>query len=297
MNTTQFYGVHTALVTPMQEDGAVAYDELSALVERQVAEGINGLVAVGTTGESPTLDHSEHSEVIRTVATAAAGKVPVLAGTGSNSTAEAVSLTKRAAAETGVTGMLVVAPYYNKPSAEGLFRHFSAIAEATEKPIILYSIPGRCVIDIPVDVCARLYEKYPHVCGIKEAGGQASRVADLVQKLGDDYLILSGDDSLTRPFMSFGAKGVISVASNFIVKELVEMVQLCLNNDFTAADKINRRFQPLFGDLFIQPNPVPCKTAMQRLGVISSAAVRLPLCEMTDATKARLFATLDQLGL
>lgn len=297
MNTTQFYGVHTALVTPMLDDGAVAYDELSALVERQLSEGINGLVAVGTTGESPTLDHTEHSQVIRTVAAAADGKVPVLAGTGSNSTAEAVSLTKHADGEQGVTGMLVVAPYYNKPSPEGLFRHFSAIAEATEKPIILYSIPGRCVIDIPVDVCARLYEKYPHVCGIKEAGGQSSRVADLVQKLGSDYLILSGDDSLTLPFMSFGAKGVISVCSNFIVKDLVEMVQLCLKNDFAAADKINRRYQKLFGDLFIQPNPVPCKVAMQRLGILSSAAVRLPLCEMTDATKARLNATLDQLGL
>lgn len=297
MNTTQFYGVHTALVTPMLEDGAVAYDELSALVERQVSEGINGLVAVGTTGESPTLDHSEHSQVIRTVAAAANGKVPVLAGTGSNSTAEAVSLTQKADQEDGVTGMLVVAPYYNKPSAEGLFRHFSAIAEVTEKPIILYSIPGRCGIDIPVDVCARLFEKHPNICGIKEAGGQAMRVADLAQKLGDDYLILSGDDSLTLPFMSFGAKGVISVCSNFIVKELVEMVQLALKNDFVAADKINRRFQPLFGDLFIQPNPVPCKTAMQQLGIISTSAVRLPLCEMTDATRKQLLATLEQLGL
>ncbi|WP_309379838.1 4-hydroxy-tetrahydrodipicolinate synthase [Cerasicoccus frondis] len=296
MNTTQFYGVHTALVTPMQNDGSVAYDELSALVEKQVAEGINGLVAVGTTGESPTLDHDEHSQVIQTVADAAAGKVPVLAGTGSNSTTEAVSLTKRAAANERVTGMLVVAPYYNKPSAEGLFRHFSAIAESTDKPIILYSIPGRCGIDIPVDVCARLYEKYPHVCGIKEAGGQSSRVAALAQKLGDDYLILSGDDGLTLPFMSFGAKGVISVASNFVVKELVEMVQLCLKNDFAAADKINRRFQPLFGDLFIQPNPVPCKVAMQKLGIISSSAVRLPLCEMTAATEAQLLATLKAVG-
>jgi len=297
MNTTQFYGVHTALVTPMRDDGAVAYDELEALVERQVAGGINGLVAVGTTGESPTLDHNEHSQVIRTVASAAAGKVPVLAGTGSNSTAEAVSLTKQADAEAGVTGMLVVAPYYNKPSPEGLFRHFSAIAEVTDKPIILYSIPGRCGIDIPVDVCARLFEKHPNVCGIKEAGGQALRVTELAQKLGEDYLILSGDDSQTLPFMSFGAKGVISVCSNFIVTELVEMVQLALKNDFVAADKINRRYQPLFGDLFIQPNPVPCKLAMHRLGILSSPAVRLPLCEMTDDTKSQLFATLDNLGL
>ncbi|GHB98945.1 4-hydroxy-tetrahydrodipicolinate synthase [Cerasicoccus arenae] len=297
MNTTQFYGVHTALVTPMLDNGSVAYDELAALVEKQVAEGINGLVAVGTTGESPTLDHDEHSQVIRTVAEAAGGKVPVLAGTGSNSTAEAVSLTKRADADEGVTGMLVVAPYYNKPGAEGQFRHFSAIAESTEKPIILYSIPSRCGVDIPVEVCARLFEKYPHVCGIKEAGGQSARVAQLVQKLGSDYLILSGDDGLTLPFMSFGAKGVISVASNLIVTDLVEMVQLALKNDFIAADKINRRYQPLFSDLFIQPNPVPVKTAMQRAGIISSAAVRLPMCEMTNATLNQLIKTLEGLGL
>ncbi|MEO0793740.1 MAG: 4-hydroxy-tetrahydrodipicolinate synthase [Verrucomicrobiota bacterium] len=295
MNTTQFSGVHTALITPLT-NGAVAYDELSALVEKQVAEGINGLVAVGTTGESPTLDHNEHGQVIRTVAEAAAGRVPVLAGTGSNSTAEAVSLTKGADA-TDATGMLVVAPYYNKPSQEGLFRHFSAIAEATEKAIILYSIPGRCGIDISVDTCARLYEKYPHVCGIKEAGGKSSRVADLVQKLGSEYLILSGDDGLILPFMSFGARGVISVASNLVVKELVAMVQLALGNDFAAAEKINRRFQPLFGDLFIEPNPVPVKVAMHRAGIISSPEVRLPLCEMSDANRDRLFATLDQLSL
>jgi len=296
MNTTQFSGVHTALITPMRNH-AVAYDELSALVEKQVAEGVNGLVAVGTTGESPTLNHEEHSKVIQTVAEAANGRVPVLAGAGSNATDEAVSLTKHADALEGVTGMLVVAPYYNKPSQEGLFRHFSAIAEVTEKPIILYSIPGRCGIEIGVETCARLYEKHPHICGIKEAGGQALRVTALTQALGPDYLILSGDDSQTLPFMAFGAKGVISVASNYVVRELVEMTALALGNDFAAADKINRRFQPLFNDLFIEPNPVPVKTAMHRAGIISSPEVRLPLCEMAAETKAKLFATLDQLGI
>jgi len=275
----------------------VAYGELSALVEKQVGEGINGLVAVGTTGESPTLDHREHSRVIQTVAEAADGRVPVIAGTGSNSTAEAVSLTEHADSLSGVAGMLVVSPYYNKPSQEGLFRHFSAIAEVTEKPIILYSIPGRCGIEIGVETCARLYEKHPNVCGIKEAGGQALRVTELARALGPDYLILSGDDSQTLPFMSFGAQGVISVASNLVVRELVEMTALALGNDFQAADKINRRFQPLFGDLFIEPNPVPVKTAMHRAGIISSPEVRLPLCEITESNRARLFTTLDKLGL
>ena len=296
MNTTQFYGVHTALVTPMRE-GAVAYDDLERLISAQLEAGINGLVAVGTTGESPTLDHKEHAEVIRRIAAQAGGKVPVLAGTGSNSTSEAVELTRGADAVEGVTGMLQVAPYYNKPSQEGLFRHFSAVAEATDKPIILYSIPGRCGISIGVDTCARLYEAHPNICGIKEAGGSSERVAELVQKLGPDYLILSGDDSLTLPFMSFGAKGVISVASNLIPSEMVHMVKLALDDEFARAERMSRLFFNLFKTLFIEPNPVPVKYAMHRAGIISSPEVRLPLCEMTDASKAILDEVLDVRGL
>ncbi len=296
MKTTSFYGVHTALVTPMR-DGGVAYDDLEKLIQAQLDGGINGLVAVGTTGESPTLTHDEHSEVIRRVAKQAGSKVPVLAGTGSNSTTEAVSLTKSADKTEGVTGMLQVAPYYNKPSQEGLFRHFSAVAEATDKPIILYSIPGRCGISIGVETCARLYEAYPHVCGIKEAGGSSERVADLVQALGPDYLILSGDDSLTLPFMSFGAKGVISVASNLVVSDLVEMSKLALSGDYAAAELLSRRYYPLFKALFIEPNPVPVKYAMHRAGMISSPEVRLPLCEMGADSTAELEGVLKALGL
>ncbi|QYY35091.1 4-hydroxy-tetrahydrodipicolinate synthase [Ruficoccus sp. ZRK36] len=296
MNTTQFYGVHTALVTPMR-DGEVAYDDLERIVSMQLEAGINGIVAVGTTGESPTLSHEEHAEVIRRIASQAGSKVPVLAGTGSNSTTEAVELTRGADAVEGVTGMLQVAPYYNKPSQEGLFRHFSAVAEATDKPIILYSIPGRCGISIGVDTCARLYEKYPHVCGIKEAGGSSERVAELVQKLGSDYLILSGDDSLTLPFMSFGAKGVISVASNLIPSEMVHMVKLVLDGEFVRAERFSRMFFNLFKLLFIEPNPVPIKYAMHRARQISSPEVRLPLCEMSEANKALLDEALDVRGL
>lgn len=296
MNTNQFYGVHTALVTPMQ-GGAVAYDDLERLVAGQLDQGINGLVAVGTTGESPTLSHDEHGAVIRRIAAQAGGKVPVLAGTGSNSTDEAVRLTREADKTDGVAGMLQVAPYYNKPSQEGLFRHFSAIAGATAKPVILYSIPGRCGIDIGVETCARLREAHPNVCGIKEAGGSSERVAALVQALGPDYLILSGDDSLTLPFMSFGAKGVISVASNLVVGELVEMVQLALKSDYAGAERISRKYFPLFKTLFIEPNPVPVKFAMQRAGIIRSAEVRLPLCEMSPDNKAKLLQVLEQAGL
>ncbi len=286
----------TALVTPMR-DGAVDYAGLEALVERQIAEGINGLVAVGTTGESPTLSHQEHNDVIHAVAKTAAGRVPVVAGAGSNSTSEAVSLTKEADADAGVSGILQVAPYYNKPSQEGLFRHFSAIAEATEKPIILYSIPGRCGIEIGVDVCARLYEKHPHVCGIKEAGGTPERVSELRQVLGDDYLITSGDDSQTLPFISCGAQGVISVASNRVVGDLVAMVDAALAGKSAEAEALHRKYYALFKVLFIEPNPVPVKLAMHRAGIIASPEVRLPLCEMSQGNVARLYAILDMLGL
>lgn len=295
MKTTQFYGIHTALITPFR-DGKVAFDDLENLVHYQIDEGINGLVAVGTTGESPTLDHSEHMEVIRAMAKINAGRVPLLAGTGSNSTDEAVSLTK-AADEADVDGMLVVAPYYNKPSQEGLFHHFSAIAEATAKPIILYSIPGRCGIDIGVETIARLHEKYPHVLGIKEAGGSCDKVSSIVQKLGPDFLILSGDDSMTLPFMALGAKGVISVASNLIIRDLVQMVKLALQNDFNAARQIHHKYHRLFRDLFIEPNPVPIKTALAKAGRIRSDEVRLPLCHMAEDTKARLLDTLHSLGI
>lgn len=296
MDISTFNGLHTALITPF-ENGKVAFQSLRKLVRWQLDEGIDGLVAVGTTGESPTLDHSEHSEVIATIAEEAAGKVPVLAGTGSNATGEAVALTSRADAQHGVSGMLVVAPYYNKPSQEGLFHHFSAIAEVTEKPIILYSIPSRCGIEIGVETCARLRDKYPHVLGIKEAGGSVERVARIRRLLGADYLILSGDDSQTLPFMSYGATGVISVASNLVVRELSQIVKLALANDFQAATKIALRLHPLFTDIFLEPNPVPIKFLMKHCGLIQSDEVRLPLSPLTEATRTRLLATLEDTGL
>lgn len=296
MDIRTFNGLHTALITPF-ENGKVAFEPLRKLVRWQLDEGIDGLVAVGTTGESPTLDHKEHSAVIAAIAEEVGGKVPVLAGTGSNATDEAVALTADADGQDGVTGMLVVAPYYNKPSQEGLFRHFSAIAEATAKPVVLYSIPGRCGIEIGVETCARLREKYPHVLGIKEAGGNVERVARLRRLLGEDYLILSGDDSQTLPFMSYGATGVISVASNLVVRELSQIVKLALANDFQAASKIALRLYPLFTDIFLEPNPVPIKFLMKHCGMINSDEVRLPLSPLTDATRERLLQMLESTGL
>lgn len=295
MKTNQFSGIFTALATPMRE-GTVAYADLEALVAHQITNGIDGLVPVGTTGESPTLSHEEHIEVVRATVKAAAGKVPVYAGTGSNSTDEAVELTSEADAA-GVDGCLVVAPYYNKPSQEGLFQHFSKVAESTGKPIILYSIPSRCGVEISVDVAAQLYEKYPHVCCMKAAEGSCDKVAEYVRKLGPDYGVMSGDDGLTLPFMSAGANGVISVASNLVVAPLVQMVHAANANDFSAAREIFLKYYPLFKALFLEPNPVPIKYALQQAGIIQSAEVRLPLSPITPETCAHLDPLLRQLDL
>jgi 4-hydroxy-tetrahydrodipicolinate synthase len=291
MPTRLLTGALTALVTPFR-DGAVAFDDLDRLVDFQIDAGIDGLVPVGTTGESPTLDHDEHMEVVCRTIARAAGRVPVVAGTGSNSTREAVDLTRRAH-EAGADAMLVVAPYYNKPSQEGLFRHFAAIAEVTDRPIVLYSIPGRCVIEIGVPVVARLRERYPHVHYIKEAGGSCDRVDQLRTALGDSVTILSGDDALTLPFMALGAKGVISVASNFRPAEVVELVRRAAAGDLAEAAGWHARLQPLFRALFVEPNPVPVKHALARAGRIGSAEVRLPLCPMSEANRAAVDAVLE----
>ena len=283
-------GTITALVTPFRNQ-AVAYDDLRKLVEFQIKSGINGLVPVGTTGESPTLSHDEHLDVVKAVVEASRGRVPVIAGTGSNSTQEAVDLTALAT-EAGVDAVLVVAPYYNKPSQEGVFRYFSAVAEATDKPVILYSIPGRCGIEIGVPVVERLRAKYPHVRYIKEAGGSVDRVDQLKHAMGKDITVLSGDDSLTLPFISVGAEGVISVASNLYPKEVVGLVNAALAGEAAKATKLHRKLYPVFKTLFIEPNPVPVKLGMKRAGIIGSDEVRSPLCEMTAANEQTLLNVL-----
>ncbi|MCC5789202.1 MAG: 4-hydroxy-tetrahydrodipicolinate synthase [Opitutales bacterium] len=295
MTTTKFTGTLTALVTPMA-NGKVAWDDLERLTEHQIKEGIDGLVAVGTTGESPTLSTSEHLDVIRFMVEKSAERVPVLAGTGSNSTDEAISLTK-AADQAGADGFLVVGPYYNKPSPAGMLAHFSALAEVSEKPFVLYSIPSRCGVAIEVETVSRLREKYPHVNHIKEAGGTCARVDELRQNLGDDMTILSGDDALTLPFLSLGAEGVISVASNILVKPLVEMVKLARANDFHAARKIHESYLPLFQALFMESNPGPVKAAARMLGLISSSEIRLPLAPVSQETEDYLENLLRELNL
>ena len=284
-------GAITALVTPF-ERGAVAYDQLRKLVDWQIKKGINGLVPVGTTGESPTVDYDEHDEIIRVTIEAARGRVPVIAGTGSNSTREAIQLTKHAH-DAGADAMLVVAPYYNRPTQEGLFQHLCAVAECTDKPIVLYSIPGRCGIEISVGVIERLRARYAHVNHIKEAGGSVDRVDQIVAALGDAVTVLSGDDSLTLPFMAVGAKGVISVASNLYPTAVAKLSALALQGDYAKARALHRKLYPVFKTIFIESNPAPIKAAMARAGVIGSAEVRPPLCEVGAANLKTLFAAID----
>jgi 4-hydroxy-tetrahydrodipicolinate synthase len=294
MQSMSFAGTHTALVTPFR-DGNFDTAAFQSLIEAQIAAGITGIIPVGTTGESPTLDHEEHLKVIEVAVQAAAGRCQVIAGTGSNSTSEAVTLTQ-AAERLGVTAALLVAPYYNKPSQEGLYRHFAAIAQSVKIPLVLYSIPGRCGIEIGVETTVRLAKDFSNIRAIKEAGGSVERVNQLRSALPEDFEILSGDDSLTLPFMSVGAVGVISVATNVIPAEVATMVRHQLAGESAKALAIHRKYYPLFKDLFIEPNPVPVKFALARLGRMTPD-VRLPLCEMSASSIQQLTKTLEKSGL
>ena len=275
MDKNRLHGVHTALVTPML-DGKVAYKDLERLIIRQAEAGVSSIVPCGTTGESPTLSESEHLQVIKTCIDVVRGDTSVIAGTGANSTSEALALTK-SADEAGADAFLLVAPYYNKPSQEGLFAHFRALAEVTEKPIVLYSIPSRCGIEISTDTVCRLRDKFPHVMALKEAGGQSAKVSETISRIDRDFVVLSGDDGLTLPFMACGAQGVVSVASNLVPEVVLELVNHSLNGDYLKAREIHLSNYNLFTDLFCEPNPVPVKILMQFAGMIESAEVRLPL--------------------
>src|SRR5213593_826746 len=286
-----FRGTFTALVTPFR-NGSIDDSAFQTLVETQIAAGITGIVASGTTGESPTLSHDERQQVIRLTVATANKRCLVIAGTGSNATEHAVADTKMAE-KLGIDGALLVAPYYNKPSQEGLFRHFKTIADATSLPIMLYNIPGRCSVDITPETVVRLAKESHNIVSIKEASGSVDRVSDLRRRLPESFTILSGDDSLTLPFMSVGAAGVVSVASNLFPAEVCALVRACESGDFKSAATLHRKLLPLFKALFIEPNPVPVKTALGWRGAMSGE-VRLPLCEMSEANQASLRKTLEE---
>jgi 4-hydroxy-tetrahydrodipicolinate synthase len=285
-----FHGTFTALVTPFR-DGGIDVPAFQKLIEAQIAAGITGVVAVGTTGESPTLSRDEREQSIRLAVTIANKRCQVLAGTGSNATHHAVADTKMAE-KLGADGALLVVPYYNKPSQEGLFRHFQAIALETNLPIMLYNIPGRCGVDIGPETVWRLAAECRNIVSIKEASGSVERVSELRRRLPNEFTILSGDDSLTLPFMAVGAVGVVSVASNLFPADICALVRAHESGDLKSAARLHRRLFPLFKDLFIEPNPVPVKTALAWRGAMSGH-VRLPLCEMSEANKARLRKTLE----
>ena len=289
-----FAGIYTAMVTPFK-DGKVDELAFERIIRAQIKGGVDGIVPVGTTGESPTLSFEEHIYVVELAIKFAAGKVRVLAGTGGNSTDEAIYLTI-AAERAGADGSLQVAPYYNKPTQEGLFQHFRAIAYATKLPLVLYSIPGRCGVEIGVDTIQRLAHECKNIVGLKEAGGNADRVSQLRAALGPRFVLLSGDDSLTLPFMAVGAQGVVSVASNLIPREVSRMVRAFAAGKPAAARKLHDRYYPLFKDLFIETNPVPIKAALAMRGRIKEE-YRLPLVTMNPKNRETLKATLKTCGL
>ncbi len=287
-------GSIVAIVTPMHEDGSLDLPRLRSLIDFHVAEGTDGIVIVGTSGESPTVSYEEHCELIRIAVEHAAGRIPVIAGTGANSTAEAIELTEFAR-KAGATASLSVVPYYNKPTQEGLYRHFRAIAEAVDIPIVLYNVPGRTVADMSNDTVLRLAE-VPGIVGIKDATGNLERGADLIQRAPKDFALYSGDDASTVAFILLGGHGCISVTANVAPRLMHEMCAAALVGDLVKAREIHFRLLGLHRNLFLEANPIPVKWAVARMGLIGSG-IRLPLTPLDASCHERLSAAMDAAGI
>ena len=288
-----FQGSITALITPFK-NGEIDAKAFQRLVEWQIDQGTHGLVPVGTTGESPTLNHEEHKQVIELCIEAAAGRVPVIAGTGSNSTSEAIALT-RFAKEAGADGALVVTPYYNKPTQEGLYLHYKAINDAVDIPIIIYNIPGRSIVDMSVETMARLF-KLPNIAGLKDATANLTRVSQQRAAMGTEFVQLSGEDATALGFNAHGGQGCISVTANIAPALCSEFQLACLGSNFKRALEIQDRLMPLHDALFVESNPGPVKYAAEKLG-LCSGETRLPLAPLAPASKAKVDAALAQVGL
>lgn len=287
----ELQGVYTALVTPFSA-GEVDLACFRRLIEFQLAGGVDGILPMGTTGESPTVSFEEHAKIIETAIEAAAGRCQVIAGTGANSTSEAVHLTKQAKIA-GADATLQVTPYYNKPTQEGLYRHFSTVADEGGLPVILYNVPGRSGVPIAIDTIARL-SKNGNIIAVKEAGGSTERVSAILDLC--DITVLSGDDSLTIPMMSVGATGIISVASNLIPTEVKAMVNAFATGDSATAMRLHQKYYCFFRDIFVETNPIPIKTAMAIKGMLEED-YRLPLCEITDRGRKVLLAAMQKCGI
>jgi 4-hydroxy-tetrahydrodipicolinate synthase len=288
-----FQGSITALITPFK-DGKIDAKAFQRLVEWQIDQGTHGLVPVGTTGESPTLTHDEHKRVVELCIEAAAGRVPVIAGAGSNCTAEAVELTRHAK-QAGADGVLVVTPYYNKPTQEGLYLHFKAVNDCADIPVLIYNIPGRSLVDMSVETMARLF-KLANIVGVKDATANMARASQQRAALGPDFVQLSGEDATALGFMAHGGQGCISVTANVAPSLCSEFQLACLGGNFKRALELQDRLMPLHDALFVESNPGPVKYAAEKLGLCSSAT-RLPLAPLTQASKAKVDAALAQVGL
>ncbi|WP_303819558.1 4-hydroxy-tetrahydrodipicolinate synthase [Actinobacillus minor] len=289
-----FHGSIVALITPMTH-GEVNYAELKNLVEHHVKAGTHAIVSVGTTGESTTLSIDENVKVIKKTVEFADGRIPVIAGTGSNATSEAVTMTKLLA-NSGVAGCLSVVPYYNKPTQEGMYLHYKAIAESTDLPQILYNVPGRTGSDLKPETIGRL-AKIENIVGVKEATGDLSRLPLIKQLAGDDFIFLSGDDATGLESMKLGGQGVISVTNNVATADMARMCELALAGKFDEAEVINQRLMALHRDLFVEANPIPVKWAAYKLGLISEPTLRLPLTTLSEEAQPKVLAALKQAGL
>jgi len=289
-----FQGSLVAMVTPFR-NGAVDETALRELVEFHVKNGTDGLIPCGTTGESPTLSHAEHKRVVEIVIDTAARRIPVIAGTGSNSTAEAIDMTVHAA-KAGADGALLVSPYYNKPTQQGLYEHFAAIAAAAPGlPLILYNIQSRTAVNIETDTVARLAQ-IPNIVGVKEASGSLDQMTSVILACGPDFSVVSGDDSLTLPLMAVGGKGVISVLANLLPREVAELTHAALDGDWKRARDVHWKLFPICRAMFMETNPIPIKEAMAMVGMIR-AEWRLPMCPMSDANRDRLRKVLVHAGI
>ena len=289
-----FSGSLVAMVTPFR-NGKVDEAKIRELVEFHVVNGTDALVPCGTTGESPTLSHDEHKRVVEIVVEAAAGRVPVVAGTGSNSTAEAIDLTRHAE-RAGARGALVVNPYYNKPTQEGLYRHFRAVAECTALPILVYNIQGRTAVNVETDTMARLARDAKNIVGVKEASGSLDQMSQVIAACGPDFAVISGDDNVTLPLMAIGGAGVISVIANIVPRETADLTHAALDGDWKRARELHYRLFPLARAAFLETNPIPIKEAMAMAGMLEPE-FRLPMCRMSDANRERLRAVLKPYGL